>query len=182
MSNTSSGEPAGRIEIKLAQIAQLFNTMDPSPFREGDLSVEAEDYIVGRALDLPSAAPIEIVLHLSVDPAPQASAPEVARAVKDYFRLRSEAVATELKQLFKTGRLSLVVGVIVLSSCLLIGLLASRMDEGPLSEILRESFLIFGWVAIWKPSEIFLYEWPPIVRRRKLFDRLSRARVLIEVA
>ena len=80
------------------------------------------------------------------------------------------------------GRLSLLVGLIVLSSCLLLGwLFARKLDEGPFPDILRESFLILGWVAIWKPSEIFLYAWPPLVRRRKLFRRLSRANVRVEV-
>jgi hypothetical protein len=36
-------------------------------------------------------------------------------------------------------------------------LLAQEINEGPVSRIVSESFLIFGWVAIWKPSEIFLY-------------------------
>jgi len=37
--------------------------------------------------------------------------------------------------------------------------------------------LIFGWVANWRPIEIFLYEWWPIVRRRNLYRRLAAAEV-----
>jgi hypothetical protein len=37
--------------------------------------------------------------------------------------------------------------------------------------------IIFGWVANWRPTEIFLYEWWPIVRRRNLYRRLSQARI-----
>jgi hypothetical protein len=54
------------------------------------------------------------------------------------------------------------------------------MNESPLSQILTESFLIPGWVAIWKPSEIFLYAWPPIAARRKLFHRLSEATIVLD--
>lgn len=43
----------GHIEMKLRKVAQLFDTMDPSPFRESDLAVQAEEYIVGRAMELP---------------------------------------------------------------------------------------------------------------------------------
>jgi hypothetical protein len=71
--------------------------------------------------------------------------------------------------------------ITVLSACLLLGwLLAQKIDEGPVSRIVIESFLIFGWVAIWKPSEIFLYA-PPLARRRKLFRRLSEATVVLDV-
>ena len=71
--------------------------------------------------------------------------------------------------------------MVVLFICLLLGwVFAQRMTEGPFSRVLSESFLILGWVAIWKPSEIFLYAWPPVAARRKLFDRLSRAAVLLD--
>jgi hypothetical protein len=39
--------------------------------------------------------------------------------------------------------------------------------------------VIGGWVAMWRPLEIFLYDWWPILAERKLFDRLSVAPVRI---
>jgi hypothetical protein len=41
--------------------------------------------------------------------------------------------------------------------------------------MIEESFLILGWVANWRPLEIFLYDWWPITRRRDLYQRLSKA-------
>jgi hypothetical protein len=43
----------------------------------------------------------------------------------------------------------------------------------------EESSIIFGWVAIWRPAEIFLYGWLPHVRRRALFRRLADAVVTL---
>jgi hypothetical protein len=40
-------------------------------------------------------------------------------------------------------------------------------------EILGHSLLIGGWVALWRPFEIFLYEWWPILGEARLYDRLS---------
>ncbi len=86
-----------------------------------------------------------------------------------------------MRELFKTGRLSLAVGLSILSLCLVLGwLLLRKLDASPVSHILQESFLIFGWVAIWKPSDIFLYAWPPIARRRALFRRLAAADVALD--
>jgi hypothetical protein len=121
------------------------------------------------------------VIHLPSDELLQASASDIASAIKDYFDLRSRAVSREMGELFKAERLSLVVGLAILSVCLLLGwLFIQRMNESPLSQILTESFLILGWVAIWKPSEIFLYAWPPTVARRKLFHRLSEATIVLD--
>jgi len=35
------------IELRVNEIAQLFHTLDPFPFRERDLDREAEEFIVG---------------------------------------------------------------------------------------------------------------------------------------
>jgi hypothetical protein len=47
------------------------------------------------------------------------------------------------------------------------------MREQGFASLLKESLLIGGWVAMWRPLEIFLYEWWPIRADAKLFDRLS---------
>jgi hypothetical protein len=39
--------------------------------------------------------------------------------------------------------------------------------------ILRESFVIGGWVALWRPLEIFLYDWWPIRAEAQRYDRLA---------
>jgi hypothetical protein len=172
---------AGRIELKLRTVAQLFNTLDPSPFRERDLAKEAEDYIVDYAEDVPKGVPIDIVLHLPAREYSQSTSSEIASAIKDYFGLRSHETTREMEELFRTGRFSLLVGLIVLSVCLTLGLfLAQTFQKGPFPDIFREGFLILGWVAIWRPSEIFLYAWPPLLRRRRLFQRLMQARVTVE--
>jgi hypothetical protein len=49
--------------------------------------------------------------------------------------------------------------------------------DGLLRSIASESLVIFGWVAMWRPAETFLYDWLPITRRRRLFRRLAEAEV-----
>jgi hypothetical protein len=36
-----------------------------------------------------------------------------------------------------------------------------------------EGLLILGWVAMWRPVEIFLYDWWPEFGKRRLFDRIA---------
>ena len=182
MRNASTeGEKVGRIEMKLRKVSQLFDTLDPSPFRETDLAIQAEEYIVDRALEFSDRVHIEIVIYQPPDELRKTNVSDIAAAVRYYFGLRSQAVSRELSELFKTGRLSLVVGMVILFICLLLGWsFSQRMTEGPFSRVFSESFLILGWVAIWKPSEIFLYAWPPVAARIKLFDRLSGATVLLD--
>jgi len=45
--------------------------------------------------------------------------------------------------------------------------------------VLGEGLLILGWVALWRPLEIFLYEWWPLRRRMNVLRQLAQAPVWI---
>jgi hypothetical protein len=169
-----------QIELRLRLALQLFHTLDPSPFRERGLEHDADDYIVGRALELPSGSAIAIVISLPQTEIAPTTAQDVASAINTHFDFRARSVTRELRELFRIGRQALLVGLSILSICLVLSWwLAARADNGPVTRIVQESFIILGWVAIWKPSDIFLYGWPPLARRRKLFRRLANANVTV---
>jgi hypothetical protein len=132
----------GRIVIRLSNSLQLFHTLDPAPFREKELAIEAERYIVDQAEDLPKAVPIEIVIHLAEADSSEAIAPDLAPAVAQHFLVRAHEKARELRALFKSGRRSLIVGVVILSSCFAAGWLAGLiLGDGPLPNIVRGKLL-----------------------------------------
>ena len=58
-------------------------------------------------------------------------------------------------------------------------LVASAMKGERLGDLLRQGLVICGWVAMWRPLEIFLYGWWPIRREARLYDRLSTMPVRI---
>ena len=171
--------PAGdSIEVRIAEISQLFQSLDPFPFRDKDLDKEAEEFIVSWARELPADQPLKIIVHL---PEAQASTPEareLGAALTRYFGYRARGISLDLKELFRVGRRALVIGVTVLSFSVIAGqTIAASVSPHPIGRVVEESLLIFGWVANWRPIEIFLYDWWPIVRRRNLYLRLAAAQV-----
>lgn len=67
-----------------------------------------------------------------------------------------------------------MIGITFLAVSLLLGdVVAWLLGGRRVGEILRESFLIGGWVAMWRPMEVFLYDWWPIRADARLADRLS---------
>ena len=56
--------PENVITISLAEVEQLFNTMDPSPFHERDLDDKAEQYIVGYAREMPRGQPFRLIVNV----------------------------------------------------------------------------------------------------------------------
>jgi hypothetical protein len=167
------------IELRVDEIAQLFHTLDPFPFRERDLDREAEDFIVGWARELPVDQRIKIVVHFPDSTAQTKASRELAHAFSRHFSHRSGIIQSDLNELFRVGRRSLGIGIIVLIGCLAAAHLAGGfLIDTPFKRLVEESFLILGWVANWRPLEIFLYDWWPIARRRDLYRRLSRADVV----
>ena len=169
------------IEVHVGELKQLFNSIDPSPFRNKDLDREAEEFIVGWAKDLPHDA----VLALLVDLDREAGLPDEAAVLRDavheFFRQRAEAYRRRLRELFRRGRTSLLIGLTVLAVAIAIGdFLATLMETSRIGEILRESLTIGGWVSMWRPLEIFLYDWWPIRREAQLSDRLAEMPVRIK--
>lgn len=169
------------IEIRLRTIGQLFNTLDPFPFRDKDLEPEAEKYIVEWAEDLPKDQPIRIVVDLPSDTGPIASA-DLAHAISSAFAARAVTETKALRSLFRDGRVALVIGVAILALSLFLSLNLSHFFEASVARVVQESFIILGWVVIWRPAEMFLYDWLPIVRRRKLYRRLAAANVTVQAA
>lgn len=166
------------IEISVTAPEQLFNSLDPFPFRERDLDKSAEEFIVGWARELPLASPIRIVVHIPRANLGSWRAGDMEEAFRSYFAYRVDTLGRDLRELFRTGRRSLQIGLAVL----LLSVAASELSvasfghEGMIA-VLNEGLIILGWVANWRPLEIFLYDWWPIVGRRRLYRRLSAVRV-----
>jgi len=172
--------PGNVIEVRVQEIVQLFHTLDPFPFRERDLDTEVEDYIVGWARELRSDGPLRIIVHLPNTEAKTKRAGELNEAFAHYFAYRAQVLDREFKELMRVGWYSMAVGVSILALCLVASHMAAvYLTATPFASLVEESFLILGWVANWRPLEIFLYDWWPLNRRRRLYRRLAAATVEI---
>jgi hypothetical protein len=169
------------IEVRVAELRQLFNAIDPSPFRERDLDPRAEEFIVEWSADLPPDAPLALVVHLERGAGKPDEAAILREAIREYFAQRAVATRRRLRELFRQGRISLVIALAFLAAAVAASdALASYFAGNRLAEILREGFIIGGWVAMWRPIEVFLYDWWPIRKQARHFERLRDMLVRIE--
>jgi hypothetical protein len=161
------------IEVHVPDLRHLFNVIDPSPFRERDLSPEAESFIVGWAETAPGKAPLSLLVYadrwLKED-----DEAVLKDAVREYFSHRAGGTRRKLARMFSIGRRSLLIGIAFLALVVVLGqALEGMFGPGGLSTFLRESLLIGGWVVMWRPLEIFLYDWWPVRAEARLLERLS---------
>jgi len=161
------------IEVKVRDLSQLFNSMDPSPFHEKDLDHDAEEFIVSWAMEFPHDEDLGLLVYLEEPPSKDQAQQVVADAVHHFFAYQAQLKRRELRELISRGRTSLVIGLVFLALSLAAGQWISHLDTKGLGSILQESLLIGGWVAMWRPMQIFLHDWWPVARLRKLYDKMS---------
>ncbi|WP_416194197.1 hypothetical protein [Nitrobacter sp. TKz-YC01] len=130
------------------------------------------------ARELPRNESIRIVIYLSDTEFKTSTLEDIGEAFSCYFTSRAVVVQHELNELFRIGRRSLGIGIAILILCLSSAhFVDGYLTDAQLKTVVRESFLILGWVANWRPLEIFLYDWWPIAQRRALYRRLAAAPV-----
>ncbi len=127
------------LNLYLSDTRQLFNSMDPAPFRERNLDPEAAAYIVQWAEEVPAGQTLGMVVHLGSGPVAATEVSVVRDSVRDYFQRR----------------------------------LASIVSRERYAALIEHSLVIGAWVALWRPLEIFLYDWWPVRAEARLYDRLG---------
>ena len=175
-------EPVSRavLELRVAELRQFFDAMDPAPFHERDLDARAVTYILDWGREVPASAPLGLLVHLGREAGTTESAGLLSEAIHTYFSRRALATRRQLRQLFRVGRISLLIGLVFLASAIVVGEFIAELFSGDsYSSFIRESFVIGGWVALWRPLEIFLYDWWPILSEAKLQERLSKMDVQV---
>lgn len=171
-----------RIELVVRDVRQLFDSRDPAPFRERDLDEGAVEYLMGAVEELPRHLPVALVVVIDAPAEPALADAAIAEGIRGHFAHARTQIGRRLRQHVRRGRLALGVGLVVLVACLLLAEAAAAMSSGRLREVVREGLVIAGWVALWRPLEVLLYDWWPLVEERRQIDRLLEAPLSIRHA
>jgi len=170
-----------RIEVKVQSLQQIFNSMDPSPFHERDLDREAEEFIVSWAQEHSSRKPYKLIVHLGQATDRPDAERILSESIRNYFSYRAEMNRRELKQLLRYGWISLVIATVFLGLCVTVAQMVGP-EMGRFHPILREGLIILGWVAMWRPLDVYLYRWWPVHRLGRIYRGLSQMPVEIRAA
>lgn len=164
------------IDLHLRTVAQLFDNRDPAPFRDRDLDAQAVEYLLGSLAELPSRAPVRVVMHCAeAEAASVASAEVVCDAVRAHFSYERDRLTRKLREHLRSAQLLLLIGVFAWVALLSLSQLAGTLGNQGAAHALREGLIITGWVVLWRPLDALLYEWLPLWRARRVCRRLLAA-------
>lgn len=169
--------PTHALELRVRELSQLFNSLDPTPFLNKDLDQACEAFIENWARSLPHDSHLHLTIHVAQLAEGSAASGLVADAIHNHFGYKIDLARGELRQLLYHGRLSLAIGLAFVTVCLLLAEAIASLSPGPGGRIAHESLTIIGWVAMWRPVQIFLYDWWPLKGRIKVLENLRFAQV-----
>jgi hypothetical protein len=136
------------------------------------LMQEAEDYIIEEAETKPHHTSLVLKIYLPGDF--PATKNEITEGIHEHFTYRRKKSQQKLKQALQLGWKFLLIAIIFLAILIVV---VSLLPESILSLTVREVLIILGWVALWRPADLLLYEWRPYKREMNLFRRLEESTV-----
>ena len=161
------------IELKLKTPHQLFDERDPAPFRERDLDDDAVRYIIDSYKGIHSDADdVKLSLYFAEMGNFKNDGDVIPKAIHTFFDYEAELTHRELRETFKEGFISLAIGLTFLAVCSWFSH-SSYAESGFLQTFAKEWLMLMGWVSMWRPINIFLYEWWPIRNNLSVMKELS---------
>jgi hypothetical protein len=153
--------------------------MDPTPFLNKDIDPEAEAFIETWASGYAADSRFHITIHLEQWPADGDPTEMLTGAIHNHFNYKAGRARSALKHLMRDGRASFIIGLVFVSLCLVAADVIGRSGSNAGYSIARESLTIVGWVAMWRPLQIFLYDWWPLQRQIRRYHMLSNAHIQV---
>lgn len=174
------GSGSGVIEVYVRELDQFFESFDPSPFHEKSLHRDAHEYIVSTAKELSGRVPTALVVYLSRAAGLPDEAAVLGNAIRAYFARRADLMRVELRRVLRRELVNLCIGLTLLVVSVVIGeLLTRHLGGSPVAEVLTQSLLIGGWVAMWRPMDFFLYEFWAKRSNLRVYKRLAAIKVRV---
>lgn len=162
------------IEVAIKNTRQLFNERDPAPFRERDLDENFVAYVVSSVQEFPLQTAMKLQILSKDEDDRTVGRNVIQEAISAYFRYESKLARAKFIKRMREARFFLLIGSVTLFACLGVAQFIGTMKPGsPFVAIAREGLVISGWVAMWRPIEVLLYEWWPMREERLYFDKIS---------
>jgi hypothetical protein len=175
----SGGKRAEEITLHLHDVKHLFVQPDFDPFGEHELYVSGIEYLVTVMQSSSLRKPLKTRILLPPEQLTLAASLDLKQAIARYCRFKLDANKREFASLLWVGTKAMQTGILMLVACLSLAALveSTHVFTAFVSSILSEGLTVIGWVSLWRPVEVLLYDWWPSWRERRVYERILRMQV-----
>jgi hypothetical protein len=170
------------ITLQLDNLAQFFAVPEPDPFDRQARFATGLETIINELKPKGLMREVRTTIVLPADQITPAADVRLREALTRYCRHHTRQNRQDLISLRWQGIKALQNGIVFLGSCLLLSTLFENADLLPewLQRFGGEGFLIAGWVSLWHPIEILLYEWWPFSRQTHIYESIMRMEIIFK--
>ena len=154
---------------------QLFDNRDPAPFRERDLDPALVEYLLDAARDLASVTPLRVQIWMRTSPST-----DVPHAVRTYFQHEVDRTNRHRREQVRTGLIGLAVAMAAVMLLIAVAGIVERRLTGAFGTLLQEALVISGWVLMWRPLDVLVYDRIAWVRNRRILESIRDASIAVQ--
>jgi hypothetical protein len=169
------------IKLYLNEITHLFTPPDFDPFAHQPVFVSGLEAAANEIKMANRRSEHRLVLYLPAETITPELEQTIRQALDHYCSYKLEESRREVTLLRWEGFEALQTGLIFMAVCLFISLYVSKQETIPeyLQTFVGQGLSVVGWVSMWKPIDIFLYQWWPHWQSRFVYDKIKRAELVI---
>lgn len=169
---------AAIVDVRVPIVDRLFDNRDPAPFRQRDLDPALVEYLVGAAHDVARLGDLRLVFWIDGAFVPE----DVERGVRSHFAYELDRGSRRRREQVSTGWIALLIAAVLVVALVGLSQVVARIVPGTLGAGLKEALVISGWVLLWRPVELLIYDGIPWRRERRALRALHRATIEIRDA
>jgi len=160
------------IKISIKSYNDIFNDLDPAPFRKRDLDPDLRLYIEESSADIPLKNKISIQFRAPMPIKDNDKEKKVIMGLKTYFQFVIRTFEKDIMQGYRKGAIYIVCSFLLLLSAYY---LSSIIPDFFLLVTLVEGLFIGGWVFLWEAIAVFAFKNREIRIKWKRYKRLNEA-------
>jgi uncharacterized membrane protein len=171
------------ITLHLDDIQALF--ADPEP--GSDRYVSGMDYLYSEVRIYKRRDKFKVTIELPQEKITEDLLERTRAKIKRYCQFKAEQSLKELIVLRHQGVAALKMSLVVVVICVVLAIIFTLISQSGMNNILEALFAVVGvlfvlsagWVALWEPSEIFLYDGWPFQQDIRIYNQIADADIVI---
>lgn len=167
------------LKIHVDSVDEIVDSKDPAPFKGQILDDDFLDYVESLSDETSYATALKIEVHIKHPPIQPREAASISQALSEHFDYKIERKKGEIRKQFRTSRLLLLYGLSILLTCLVLAHFLRQIEPSIIRTTLTEGLTIFGWVSLWRPLDLLLFDWYPMYDRIRYFRKIAQAEVVL---
>lgn len=170
------------VDLYLSDIHNFFQTPEVDPFLGENIEASGIDQLIDTMNARPDSRRIgRIVIHLPEPMIEPNLSARVRTAITNYCDAQIRLDVQKVREIWLEGRRALKIGLVFWAICLSLSLLFEEVifTRHAIGRLFGEGFIIAGWVGLWRPAELLLYDWRPFAREKKRYQEIKAMEVAI---